>query len=157
MPYIHWETRSRALGIKQFLKNLEHPQPQVNDKLEDFICAYLSKESLAEYNPLHLRRTLDQYCYYTLESTIDRDEDQLLSRVFSSRELKSQQVAINKKLYDIFEPHKPILMVDQLWLWVLNNSKLQPSLVSAVQGSVLTCACRYHHFMLPREVEPPQI
>lgn len=75
------------------------------DELEEeekaLINAYL-------YNPpaLHVRRTLDQYYYHMLDSTHERDIDQVVSRW--AQNVKS-------------EPKHNILMVDQLWLWVGHN------------------------------------
>ncbi|KAF2648081.1 hypothetical protein K491DRAFT_261624 [Lophiostoma macrostomum CBS 122681] len=51
---------------------------------------------------LHVRRTLDQYYYHMLESTQDRDKDQVVSRWY--QRVKGQS-------------RHNILMVDQLWLW----------------------------------------
>ena len=60
--------------------------------------------------PLHSRRTLDQYSYYMLKSTERRDKDQVVYR-WASRELPPPE---SPK-----DACTPILMVDQLWLWVL--------------------------------------
>lgn len=54
--------------------------------------------------PLHVRRTLDQYYFPTLEDTSARDKDQVVFRN-------------TDKLY------KRVVMVDQLWLWIINDSK----------------------------------
>jgi hypothetical protein len=51
---------------------------------------------------LHVRRTLDQYYYHMLESTQERDKDQVVSRWY--QRVKGQS-------------RHNILMVDQLWLW----------------------------------------
>ncbi|KAF2833583.1 hypothetical protein CC86DRAFT_338978 [Ophiobolus disseminans] len=51
---------------------------------------------------LHIRHTLDQYYYYMLECTTDRDADQVVSRRWLKRHPGAR--------YNI-------LMVDQLWLW----------------------------------------
>jgi Mg2+ and Co2+ transporter CorA len=80
-------------------------EPDDPDDLEEeekaLINAYL-------YNPpaLHVRRTLDQYYYHMLESTHERDIDQVVSRW--ARKVKSA-------------PNHNILMVDQLWLWTCHN------------------------------------
>ncbi|KAF2108367.1 hypothetical protein BDV96DRAFT_264521 [Lophiotrema nucula] len=51
---------------------------------------------------LHIRKTLDQYFYHMLESTSERDQDQVVSRW--ARRVRKQMT------------HN-ILMVDQLWIW----------------------------------------
>jgi hypothetical protein len=56
--------------------------------------------------PLHIRRTLDQYYYYMLEDTRERDADQVVTRWAEQLE----------------KPHHNILMVDQLWIWVIKGS-----------------------------------
>ena len=58
--------------------------------------------------PIHIRRTLDQFHYYTTDDTDFRDSDQVISR-YLRRKFPDQPI--------------PIVMVDQLWLWVVNNSK----------------------------------
>lgn len=86
----------------------EIAEPDDPDDLEEeekaMINAYL-------YNPpaLHVRRTLDQYYYHMLESTHDRDIDQVVSRW-------AHNVAQ--------QPRHNILMVDQLWLWKGQKSKV---------------------------------
>jgi len=54
---------------------------------------------------LHIRRTLDHYFYYMLDSTASRNKDQVVSRYGRKME-RSQPV---------------VMMVDQLWLWVLDG------------------------------------
>lgn len=68
---------------------------------ETLVQAYLHHDP-----PLHIRRTLDQYYYYMLEDTRVRDADQVVTRWA-------------KKL----QRHRHnILMVDQLWLWVIKGT-----------------------------------
>jgi len=78
------------------------------DKDELLIFHYLKK-----LHPLHIRRTFDQYRYYSLKDTSDRDEDQVIGRVF-----KRQSPGKSPS-------EQPMLMVDQLWLWVLPNGEFQ--------------------------------
>jgi Mg2+ and Co2+ transporter CorA len=68
---------------------------------EALIRFYLNKPPA-----LHIRRTLDQYFYHMLESTQERDDDQVVTRW-----------AAKKGLEDLHN----ILMVDQLWLWTLSQ------------------------------------
>lgn len=62
-----------------------------------------------EVPPLQIRRTLDHYFYSHLESMSRRDADQVIQR-YTARFMN-----VEPKMF----------MVDQLWIWVLDNSKLQ--------------------------------
>jgi len=70
------------------------------------IKAYLSPNKPGEIPPLQLRRTLDQYYYTHLVNTAGRDSDQVVLRY-------TRQTS----------PEPKIFMVDQLWLWILNNGR----------------------------------
>lgn len=76
--------------------------------------------------PIHLRRTLDQFGYPNLRSTAARDDDQMLwKRTRKSINLKdeigdSARLESDSSVPDVFEDGK-VLMVDQLWLWVLDQ------------------------------------
>ena len=78
----------------------------------------LVREYLTKSPPLHIRRTLDQYYYYMLYDTRQRDDDQVVTR-WARTHLQKE--------------HHNILMVDQLWLWVIAGDPDQgvpPSVVS---------------------------
>jgi hypothetical protein len=68
---------------------------------EKLILAYMFDEI-----PLHFRRTLDQYYYYTLHTTEARDRDQVVSRYIAKTWPDDENM---------------VLMVDQLWLWILDK------------------------------------
>ncbi|KAL1592691.1 hypothetical protein SLS60_011107 [Paraconiothyrium brasiliense] len=92
-PYLEDDSDS------DFSEIIEADDPnELEEEEKALINAYL-------YNPpaLHVRRTLDQYYYHMLESTHERDIDQVVSRW--AQNVKS---AMNHN----------ILMVDQLWLWI---------------------------------------
>jgi len=76
---------------------------------------------LYEDHPLHVRRTLDQFNYFSLEAgEMDaRDRSQTFSDFFKFRE-RSREGSPAKPHG---EANFPILMVDQLWLWVLDQSE----------------------------------
>jgi hypothetical protein len=74
---------------------------------------------------VHIRRTLDQYYYTTSSDTADRDKDQVLSR-----RTRHRGNSINHTT--------KVLMVDQLWLWILDESRSWPSL-----GAVLRSQSTY--------------
>lgn len=67
--------------------------------------------------PLHIRRTLDQFYFHTLDDTSARDCDQVVHR--GTRGAKD---------------HTRIIMVDQLWLWILDDSILSPILKVPLQS-----------------------
>lgn len=71
----------------------------------------LLRDFVKEDPPLHIRRTLDQYYFVTLDDTSQRDKDQVVYRgtLDQKRETKSQS---------------RVVMVDQLWLWILDDSML---------------------------------
>jgi hypothetical protein len=73
------------------------------------INGYISPSG--DIQPLHCRRTLDQYSYYMLDTTERRDKDQVVYR-WVEKQKKSSKSA---------DPQKPtpLIMVDQPWLWVL--------------------------------------
>ncbi|KAI9868593.1 MAG: Ankyrin repeat and death domain-containing protein 1A [Trichoglossum hirsutum] len=120
MPYIHWGTKKGLLDLKRFIKNESAVKKQTSEEqqvegilgvknpMEELIRAYLGVK-----HPLHIRRTLDQYHYYTLQDTDNRDNDQVPSRYFRKNKLDDMEV----------------LMVDQLWLWVLVDLDSRPYMV----------------------------
>lgn len=85
---------------------------------------------------MHVRRTLDQYYFLTQGSTSVRDRDQVVYRgtkPFDPPEttdkpgdgvvIKSEGQQRKRKL-----PHgvRRLVMVDQLWLWILDDSRFPP-------------------------------
>ena len=80
------------------------------------LLAYVHEDS-----PLHVRRTLDQSFYYTLpdEEIRIRDLDQVLYR-YTNDDLKMTAPRI--------------LMVDQLWLWIIEEPD-QPSIFNSQQNN----------------------
>ncbi|TVY18934.1 Ankyrin-2 [Lachnellula arida] len=74
-----------------------------SDRYERLVWKYLYDE-----HPLQVRRTLDQSYYSTLQSTETRDVDQIPYKYF-------HQHFTNSTMH-------PVLMVDQLWLWILDEN-----------------------------------
>lgn len=62
--------------------------------------------------PLHIRRTLDQAYFLNLKDTSERDKDQVVYRATKRpfRDPGSGNVT-------------RVVMVDQLWLWILDERK----------------------------------
>ncbi len=105
------------------------------------INGYISPSD--DTGPLHCRRTLDQYSYYMLETTERRDKDQVVYR-WAEKQRKANQPREstswetsqqgdstlsreNLPSDSTLRNSTPIVMIDQLWLWVLpNGTKLHP-------------------------------
>lgn len=118
-----------------------HRDADLADSESALINGYISPSD--DTGPLHCRRTLDQYSYYMLETTERRDKDQVVYRWAEKqrkanqlRELTSwetsQQGDSTLSLENLpsdstLRNSTPIVMIDQLWLWVLpNGTKLHP-------------------------------
>jgi hypothetical protein len=69
----------------------------------------LLRDHLFQNPPLHARRTLDQSYYWKLPNTDGRDQDQVVYR--ETKEGKSISRTTR------------VVMVDQLWMYLLNDSK----------------------------------
>ncbi|KAF2218469.1 hypothetical protein BDZ85DRAFT_270281, partial [Elsinoe ampelina] len=112
VPYVHWETTTEFLRMKHCIENAlgyiaaghrNSSSVQASDRYAVLANEYLNA---AEHNPLHFRCTLDQYRYYSLRDITTRDNDQTLTRLHKR----------DPPLTDT-----PLLMVDQLWLWKLDD------------------------------------
>ncbi|KAI1101144.1 hypothetical protein F4804DRAFT_347926 [Jackrogersella minutella] len=77
-------------------------------------------------SPLHCRRTLDQFTYYMLGDTEERDNNQVIYKWGKEKgKLLGGQNLRGNSSY-----HYPLLMVDQLWLWILDDGTVITSFPS---------------------------
>lgn len=88
---------------------------------EKMIWKYLSCE-----RPIHVRRTLDQFGYPHLRSTVSRDDDQMLWKRTRKLEDLIDWPTSDDELPPLSNSPDSIvdgkvLMVDQIWLWVLDQ------------------------------------
>lgn len=112
MPYL-------TLGDHRMGQNTrkENSQPQNapgQDPSSHSEAADGVEESITSRNSrmiTHEAMTLDQYYYPIILDTNERDGDQVLSRFLD----RKQKAATNNP--------KKILMVDQLWIWIIDESK----------------------------------
>lgn len=144
LPYLHWDSfkhmQERAALIK---RRHEDTRARPADKEVANGKSMESKliwQYLTSNLPLHCRRTLDQFGYPSLRNTSVRDADQVLykrtriskdspppARETAMRHLKhvgrgvSRQSSVAAAQEDVVAK---VLMVDQLWLWVLDIGKL---------------------------------
>lgn len=87
--------------------------PRASHPLEHLIHAYLTQTSpsLEDKFVLQPRRSLDEYFYTHLQGTGARDAEQVVWRFTSTQQLEPK-----------------IFMVDQLWMWILDESEcISPS------------------------------
>ncbi|KAL2063543.1 hypothetical protein VTL71DRAFT_5348 [Oculimacula yallundae] len=108
---------------------------------KDLIMGYLFPTNPGEIHPLQPRRTLDQYFYTHLESTSQRDADQVVYR------------------YTAESKEPKIFMVDQLWLWILNEGKqtvdiFTSKLTRICLDIVISCFPQRWQSELPQDSRP---
>ncbi|KAI0384250.1 hypothetical protein F5Y04DRAFT_278254 [Hypomontagnella monticulosa] len=114
MPYLHWEECLRLNQAKEIIRNGAQPENAGWTKYQKLLNFDLFRDkppvdaddrnrTRHDLRLLHVRRTLDQYYYYTLKNTNFRDNDQTVSRYLQAEATEPKVVAV----------------VDQLWLWVL--------------------------------------
>ena len=75
----------------------------------------LAREYTDGEKPLHPRRTLDQFYYSSLRNTSTRDSDQTIS--------KWTGIGVEQGGRQSAHSSSRLIMVDQLWCWVLDESK----------------------------------
>ncbi|KAK7409062.1 hypothetical protein QQX98_008766 [Neonectria punicea] len=97
--------RRRCLG-KYLMKISE-----VADQMDYAADERLLRENINRDPPLHIRRTLDQYYFLTLEDTSERDRDQVVYRG-------------TKAGLSFHTRNTRVVMVDQLWLWILDDNTI---------------------------------
>lgn len=113
-----WGKKLLPMAVKASKKALA-PDADPDEKL--------LRAHLLSKRPVHIRRTLDQSYYWTLKDTSERDRDQVVYRATNKRDPKTK--ALTSK----------IVMVDQLWLWILDGreyvSTLSELLLTIYQNS----------------------
>jgi len=124
MPFLHWDEqgtqRRRALLLRWAEKNYAEEkipalrfQNDGNELTEDANGEELTEDEklmlfYLKGDPPIQRRTLNQSYYYMLESTKNRDDDQVISR----------------HMKENFRNEAPrLIMVDQLWLWIVEGGQ----------------------------------
>lgn len=72
---------------------------------------------------VHKPMTLDQYYYPTIFDTSERDNDQVISKYISKQSgSSSHKQRADQKQGEVDKSIKKILMVDQLWIWIIDES-----------------------------------
>ncbi|RGP72184.1 ankyrin repeat [Fusarium sporotrichioides] len=128
MPYLHWDITKQQTEREEVIKQTLYNKTMGEEYSADqrLLNAYLFHKKDSQDQPTrrlephymhqpHVRRTLDQYYYHDLDSTKERDHDQVLSRAACQKHLTPE--------------FKVLAMVDQLWLWVLAGRSGQPTTI----------------------------
>lgn len=103
MPFLHYETDERRQRMSHAINLIREGWDPPEGSPRDIM---LNKGYLCNTPPLHPRRTLDQFFYHGIDTSI-RDTDQVVYRYCKRHNVE-----------------KKVFMVDQLWLWVLGKGKL---------------------------------
>ena len=105
---------------------------------EQMIAKYVHAEA-----PLHPRRTLDQFYYGALKDTGARDRDQVVYRATTPEAHDCDGFATCPQCNEDVRQVSRLIMVDQLWLWILDESEKTPvSSSSPPFLPSLGCNCR---------------
>lgn len=116
MPFLHYETNAGRKSIARaidsatlYRKLLSEGGKSSADEEKRSPDEKLIHTYLHEKPYMHIRRTLDQYYYHTMKDTTERDEDQVVYR-YAKKMWPEEHESVHN-----------ILMVDQLWLWILDG------------------------------------
>jgi hypothetical protein len=120
------------LAPKKPLGKLLHRASLLFEAMDNYQEEQLLKECLHHDPPFHPRRTLDQSYYWTLKTTKKRDRDQVVYRSTAPKkqDRHSGNHPVNMKesckdCHDYSRKIPRVIMVDQLWLWILEGSTYQ--------------------------------
>jgi hypothetical protein len=120
------------LTRKTLLGKVLYRAAQLSEAMDCYQEEMLLKEFLHSNPPFHPRRTLDQSYYWTIQSTKKRDRDQVVFRGTAAKQkfihsahckTKKDEPSCRQCRDDIRKVPR-VIMVDQLWLWILNGSTL---------------------------------
>jgi predicted nucleic-acid-binding Zn-ribbon protein len=129
--------QNKKAQVEEALKNeMEQKRKSLGQLL---LCAaalaeamdYVTDERLMEKYleadpPLHPRRTLDQFYYWTLKDTRTRDRDQVVYRSTAPTHEMMHNKCVKpgcQSCTEIIKKRPRVVMVDQLWMFILDNSK----------------------------------
>ncbi|KAJ6167102.1 hypothetical protein N7470_002549 [Penicillium chermesinum] len=133
VPYLHWDTYRNVIQRRKVVEDRlrqGRSRPVPNRIAKSSLEAQLIWEYLGSEPPIHFRRTLDQFGYPNLRSTVARDDDQMLWKrtrrpARLDDQLREYLEAANDDPDGEEEPTEfmdgNVLMVDQLWLWIVDQ------------------------------------
>ena len=126
MPYIHWEAKEDYDKMRQCVDHIEgrgppHALPPPQARFYNLLKQW--------DQDIHIRRSLDQSYYWSLPDTKRRDNDQVVTRYHLEPKFQTHaSTGANAPT--------PLLMVDQLWLWVFNGDQNNSTLSHLIKCQV---------------------
>ncbi|KAI1172766.1 hypothetical protein F4777DRAFT_560431 [Nemania sp. FL0916] len=123
MPILGFEKHGNR---KNLSSTMREPSYEATDMMSRLIHTYYRSDKF----PLHCRRTLDQFTYYMLDDTEDRDNTQVIFKWFerlrnqARKKIDQQQIPEQQGTELTNKDGYPVLMIDQLWLWILEDEQI---------------------------------
>ena len=138
-PYLHFETNKERREMQDAIRRAglqpnqgtrkpvtftrdarDLTERTCDDGDELLIRAHLNKLEPSS-STLHLRRTLDQFFYRTIDTDM-RDDDQVIYKYEKKKRERNRQTGIRHHSDDL-----KVIMVDQLWMWIMGNDLIVTS------------------------------
>ena len=104
------DTKEKSSELKRALGEYLWYAAKIYDAMDTEHDVLLLKDYLHHNPPLHGRRTLDQSYYWKIDDTGPRDRDQVVYRATKTGKDTRKTTRV--------------IMVDQLWLYILDDRKL---------------------------------
>lgn len=108
-----WSSRSHKWRPHTPLAKYIWHAAKLHQIIDEAADGRLIEDHLCSMPPLHMRRTLEQFYYWTAEDTARRDREQIVCRTTRHQNGEDPDPEATSRL----------VMVDQLWLWILDDSK----------------------------------
>lgn len=149
MPYLHWEQKSLYKHMRALVKKCEEllpvaSRPDSSSSLEYDV--HFENRLRDDHEALHIRRSLDQSFYWSLPNIDYRDNDQVIDRYFDKVAARQRVPVAGDSTPVVTSSTSPdgirgvssttrpegtdsqgvpkprhLLMVDQMWMWILNE------------------------------------
>jgi hypothetical protein len=123
LPYLHWDFLNAFQRRSEYMREIDNGRsPELPMSLPERAKALykLLRDDPNRAVSIHPRRSLDQFFYSSLLDTRQRDEDQVISK--NTRESRGGT---------------KMIMVDQLWLWLIDSHGTTPT--DSSKCAVFTC------------------
>ncbi|KAL4867446.1 hypothetical protein BDV12DRAFT_186728 [Aspergillus spectabilis] len=127
--YLHWDTYFNLLQRRRVIEERlrqGRSRPVPDDISRSSLESRLIWKFLGNEPPIHIRRTLDQFGYPNLRSTVARDDDQMLWKRTRKTVNINDELGNSTPMQDTSDHQTTfvdgkVLMVDQLWLWIVDQ------------------------------------